>query len=63
MTKTPEIDLEDWVAERGKTLPPGPITFEKFLAWCDEDIRAEWVDGEIIVMTSPASDRHQDIAD
>ena len=24
------------------------ISYEDFLAWCDEDTRAEWVDGEII---------------
>jgi hypothetical protein len=31
-----------------KVPPPGPVTFEEFLAWCDEDTHAEWVDGEII---------------
>ncbi len=38
--------------------PPGPMTYEQFLDWADEDTLAEWVDGEV-VMTSPASDRHQ----
>jgi Uma2 family endonuclease len=42
--------------------PPGPVTFEEFLAWCDEDTHAEWVDGEIVMM-SPASDQHQDLSD
>jgi Uma2 family endonuclease len=37
------------------------VTYEEFLAWADEDTLAEWVDGEV-VMYSPASDRHQDIA-
>ncbi|MBM4461385.1 MAG: Uma2 family endonuclease [Chloroflexi bacterium] len=37
------------------------MTYEEFLAWADEDTLAEWVDGEVI-MTSPASDRHQDLA-
>lgn len=37
------------------------MTYAKFLAWADEDTLAEWVDGEV-VMTSPASDRHQDLA-
>lgn len=37
-------------------------TYEEFLASMDEDVRAEWVDGEVIRM-SPASDRHQDISD
>ena len=37
------------------------MTYEEFLAWADEDTLAEWVDGEV-VMYSPASDRHQDVA-
>ena len=36
------------------------MTYEEFLAWADEDTLAEWVDGEV-VMTSPASNRHQDL--
>ncbi len=42
--------------------PQGKMTFEEFLEWCDEDTWAEWVDGEVQVV-SPASDKHQDIAD
>lgn len=42
--------------------PTGKMTYEEFLAWADEDTLAEWVNGEV-VMVSPASDRHQDIAD
>ena len=38
------------------------MTYEEFLAWADEDTLAEWVDGEA-VMYSPASKRHQNIAD
>lgn len=38
--------------------PPAPVSFEEFLAWTDEDTRAEWVDGEIILM-SPSSAEHQ----
>ena len=34
------------------------MTYEQFLDWADEDTLAEWVGGEI-VMTSPASVRHQ----
>jgi Uma2 family endonuclease len=37
------------------------MTYEEFLAWCDEDTWAEWVNGEV-VMVSPASQRHQDLA-
>ncbi|RMF37961.1 MAG: Uma2 family endonuclease, partial [Chloroflexi bacterium] len=38
------------------------MTYEEFLEWADEDTLAEWVDGEVVTY-SPASDRHQDIAD
>jgi len=37
------------------------MTYNEFLDWADEDTLAEWVDGEII-MTSPASRKHQRIA-
>lgn len=47
--------------EPHETPPPAPITYEEFLDWADEDTLAEWVDGEI-VMTSPASLRHQQLA-
>ncbi|MBE3587530.1 MAG: Uma2 family endonuclease [Thermoanaerobacteraceae bacterium] len=43
-----------------KETPAKKISFEEFLAWYDEDIRAEWVDGEVIFLT-PASLRHQEI--
>ncbi len=43
------------------TPPEAPVSYEAFLDWLDEDTRAEWVHGEIIVM-SPASNRHQQIA-
>jgi len=36
------------------------ISYEEFLDLCDEDTLAEWVNGEII-MTSPASRKHQEI--
>jgi Uma2 family endonuclease len=36
------------------------LTYEEFLEWCDEDTLAEWVDGEV-VMVSPASARHEDL--
>jgi len=42
--------------------PPRRMTYEEFLVWADEDTLAEWEDGEV-VMYSPASDRHQDLAD
>jgi Uma2 family endonuclease len=37
------------------------LSYEDFLAWADENTHAEWVDEEII-MSSPASIRHQRIA-
>jgi len=36
------------------------MTEEEFEAWCDEDIKAEWVQGEVIVH-SPATPRHNAI--
>ncbi len=33
------------------------MTEDEFVAWCDEDSRAEWVDGEVIV-PSPANIGH-----
>src|SRR5262245_32942958 len=42
--------------------PPGPVSFEEFVAWALRTERpAEWVDGEIIVM-SPESLMHDLIA-
>lgn len=46
---------------RAPGAPHAKMTWEEFLAWCDEDTWAEWVDGEV-QMVSPASDKHQDIA-
>jgi len=34
----------------GTPLPPRHMTEAEFLAWGDEDVRAEWVDGEVILM-------------
>jgi Uma2 family endonuclease len=42
--------------------PARKLTYEEFLQSCDEDTLAEWVDGEVI-MVSPASRRHQVISD
>lgn len=43
-----------------KAPPDKKLTYEEFLSWCDEDTWAEWVDGEV-VMVSPASERHQEL--
>jgi Uma2 family endonuclease len=39
------------------TSPPRFATEEEFEAWCDEDTKADYVDGEVIVMT-PESTLH-----
>ena len=36
------------------------MTYEEFLAWADEDVHAEWEEGEVIVFMLP-KDRHQDL--
>ncbi|NSW80127.1 MAG: Uma2 family endonuclease [Chthonomonadetes bacterium] len=41
-----------------RPLPKGKLSYEQFLQWLDEDTWAEWVDGEVILM-SPISDEHQ----
>lgn len=41
-----------------KLPPPRPVSWEEFLEWIDEDTPAEWVDGEIILM-SPVNLDHQ----
>ena len=55
-TLTPPATADQSAARRG------PATFEEFLAWSDEDTRAEWVDGEIVPM-APASLEHQEMLD
>ncbi len=44
-----------------RPLPEGKITFEQFLQWLDEDTCAEWIDGEVRIM-SPVSDEHADVS-
>lgn len=39
---------------------PTVMTEEEFDAWCTEDVKAEYVDGEVIVH-SPVSTRHSDL--
>jgi len=49
--------------EHGQKIPPsGSISFEDFLMWCDDEISAEWVDGEV-VMAPPPNTEHQMIRD
>jgi len=44
-----------------RPLPEGKISYEQFLQWLDEDTWAEWVDGEVHLL-SPVGGEHQDIA-
>src|SRR5205823_11782169 len=44
-----------------RMMPERPVSFEAFHDWLDEDTRAEWVDGEIVLM-SPAELDHALIA-
>lgn len=62
------VPLERWLEALKQTYgkiaktPRRHMTYEEFLEWADEDTWAEWVDGEVMIL-SPASPRHQDIAD
>jgi Uma2 family endonuclease len=51
---------DEGLAKPAKPVPPGKLTYEEFLAWADEDTWAEWVNGEVIIL-SPASDVHQNL--
>jgi Uma2 family endonuclease len=51
-----EITLDDF-----PPAPSGPMTEEEFLAWCPEGVRAEWVDGRVVIM-SPENARHDDLS-
>lgn len=47
-------------SESARRVPPGgKVSFDEYIEWLDEDTRADWVDGEIILMASPASIDHQ----
>jgi Uma2 family endonuclease len=58
--------LRDALADKAPDMPQR-MTYREFLDWADEDTLAEWVavpgtDKGEVVMTSPASDRHQDLS-
>lgn len=55
----PELHDSITEPERASTASPTlpRMTEEEFEAWCSEDVRAEWVDGEVVVM-SPSNTRH-----
>ena len=54
-TETPVVSMNS----AGQSIT-GPVSYEEFLDWTDEDTHAEWVDGEI-EMSSPASVTHERI--
>jgi Uma2 family endonuclease len=47
--------------QRTKTPKNLTMTYEEFLEWADEDVHAEWVDGEVIQFMPP-DEHHQDIS-
>ena len=47
-------------ALKGRPLPNLRMSEAQFEAWCDEDVRAEWVNGEVILM-SPANVDHVEL--
>jgi Uma2 family endonuclease len=46
---------------RGRPVPDVRMTEDEFEAWCDEDVKAEWVDGEVVLM-SPENLEHVALA-
>ena len=52
--------LSEFAPADAEVVLPRRMTEEEFVAWCDEDTRAEWVDGEVIIM-SPANLEHCDL--
>jgi Uma2 family endonuclease len=55
------LDIKEEPVAGGRGAPSGPLTYEQFLEWANEDTFAEWVGGEVVLM-SPASMPHQDLA-
>jgi Uma2 family endonuclease len=52
----------DGIVDLDRREPPaGPMTYEEFLDWADDKTFAEWVDGEVVLM-SPVTDDHDQIA-
>src|SRR5437763_6718015 len=50
---------EGWVSD-GKPHPGRRMTEREFVEWVDSNTRAEWVDGEVIMM-SPVSSKHDNL--
>lgn len=56
----PQASKIDENLPREPAPPAGRLTYEEFLEWAPEGLRAEWVDGEVVLM-SPVSWRHQEL--
>lgn len=57
-TVSPPAADQEWI-DYGKPHPGRRLTEEEFLEWAGDGTPAEWVDGEVIMM-SPVSDGHDD---
>lgn len=55
------MNSQSTTVESPSVVPRLRMTEEEFVVWCNEDTRAEWVDGEVI-MPSPANLQHVDLA-
>lgn len=53
--------LEPKTIDAPRVAPKEKMTWDEFLDWCDEDTWAEWVNGEVQIVT-PAGEEHQDLA-
>jgi Uma2 family endonuclease len=54
--------IEEQTVRDQKALLPGPMSFEEFLGWCNDETHAEWVDGEVVIAPPPSTE-HQMIRD
>lgn len=59
---TQEIENKNALTQTGAPSPIPKMSYEEFLSWAEDGSHVEWVDGEVIMM-SPTSHQHQDIAD
>jgi Uma2 family endonuclease len=50
-SETPASSISDkWTDEGFPIAPSRPLTENEFVAWCDEDIWAEWIDGQVVIL-------------
>jgi Uma2 family endonuclease len=61
-TTISDVTIEETTTAVEPDAPPRlPMSYEEFIAWADEDTRAEWVDGEVIPFMPPKT-IHQTLA-